>query len=147
MIKIFVSFSVFPEEPQPTQHCPRRHGYFAHEDEKICDTFFYCVDGKFNMITCPAGLVFNSKTGICTWADEAKKKNCGSKGKYRFIYWFMEIRPPILSKLRYTKIVLNTTQNFWNFTDFFPYFYTVLKYKQLEPGTSRERERIDALKM
>lgn len=28
-----------------------------------CDKFFYCVDGMFNMIQCPGGLVFNPKTG------------------------------------------------------------------------------------
>lgn len=69
------------ETPQPTEHCPRKHGYFNHEDKDICDKFYYCVDGKPNMITCPDGLVYNEKTGICTWPDEAKKKGCSSKGK------------------------------------------------------------------
>lgn len=32
------------------------------------------------MITCPDGLVFNQKTGICTWPDEAQKKGCSSEG-------------------------------------------------------------------
>lgn len=72
-------FSI-PETPQPSQHCPRKNGYFAHEEKNICDKFYYCVDGKFNMITCPAGLVYNEKTGICTWPDEAKKKGCSSEG-------------------------------------------------------------------
>lgn len=67
------------EEPQPTLNCPRLNGYFAAE-KGICDKFFYCVDGKFNMITCPGGLVFNPKTGICTWPDEAQKKGCSSEG-------------------------------------------------------------------
>lgn len=69
------------ETPQPTLHCPRLHGYFGHEEKGVCDKFYYCVDGKFNMITCPAGLVFNPKTGICTWPDEAQKKGCSSEGK------------------------------------------------------------------
>ncbi|XP_077296615.1 obstructor-B [Arctopsyche grandis] len=72
------------QTPQPSQHCPRLHGYFAHSDESICDQFYYCVDGKFNMIVCPAGLVFNDKTGICTWADEAKKKGCTTKDVFNF---------------------------------------------------------------
>lgn len=38
----------------------------------------------FNMITCPAGLVFNPKVGICTWADEAKKKGCSSADIFNF---------------------------------------------------------------
>lgn len=34
----------------------------------------------YNMITCPSGLVFNPKTGICTWPDEAHKLGCSSQG-------------------------------------------------------------------
>lgn len=49
------------EEPRPSLNCPRLNGYFAHKG--TCDKFYYCVDGMFNMITCPAGLVFNPKTG------------------------------------------------------------------------------------
>lgn len=37
----------------------------------------------FNKITCPAGLVFNHRTGICTWPDEAHKTGCSSEGKSR----------------------------------------------------------------
>lgn len=70
------------EVPQSSEHCPRKHGYFAHEDTKICDKFYYCVDGKFNMITCPNGLVYNDKAGICSWPDEAKKKGCSSEGQF-----------------------------------------------------------------
>ncbi|KAJ9599474.1 hypothetical protein L9F63_010044 [Diploptera punctata] len=69
---------------QPSLHCPRKNGYFAHEDPKICDKFYYCVDGKFNMINCPDGLVYNEKTGICTWPDEAKKKHCSSEDVFQF---------------------------------------------------------------
>lgn len=72
---------LFIEEPQPSEHCRRKHGYFSHEDTKICDKFYYCVDGKFNMITCPNGLVYSDKTGICSWPDEAKKKGCSSEGQ------------------------------------------------------------------
>ncbi|GLV40992.1 obstructor-B [Carabus blaptoides fortunei] len=72
------------QTPQPTEHCPRKHGYFNHEDQEICDKFYFCVDGKPNMITCPDGLVYNEKTGICTWPDEAKKKGCSSKDVFQF---------------------------------------------------------------
>nr|CAD7445668.1 unnamed protein product [Timema bartmani] len=72
------------QEPQPTLNCPRKNGYFAHQDVDICDKFYFCVDGKFNMITCPDGLVYNDKTGICTWPDEAKKKGCSSKDVFNF---------------------------------------------------------------
>lgn len=54
----------------------------------MCGQFYFCVDGKFNMITCPSGLVYNEKTGICTWPDEAKKKGCSSQGKSCFIRGF-----------------------------------------------------------
>uniref|UniRef100_A0A0K8TBE4 Putative chitinase 3 n=2 Tax=Lygus hesperus TaxID=30085 RepID=A0A0K8TBE4_LYGHE len=72
------------QDPKPSTHCPRQNGYFAHEDVKICDKFYFCVDGKFNMITCPSGLVYNEKTGICTWPDEAKKKHCSSQEVFNF---------------------------------------------------------------
>ncbi|XP_059620890.1 protein obstructor-E-like [Phlebotomus argentipes] len=72
------------QTPRPSLHCPRLHGYFGHEDKGVCDKFYYCVDGKFNMITCPAGLVFNPKTGICTWPDEAQKVGCSSEDVFNF---------------------------------------------------------------
>lgn len=90
MIIIFfsssLSFSVnqqnSTETPKPTLNCPRLNGYFGHKDKNVCDKFYYCVDGKYNMITCPAGLVFNPKTGICTWPDEAQKVGCSSEGEF-----------------------------------------------------------------
>lgn len=75
---------LFAEEPQSSTNCPRKNGYFAHEDKNICDKFYYCVDGQFNMITCPNGLVYNDKAGICSWPDEAKKSGCSSQGKCEF---------------------------------------------------------------
>ncbi|PNF21873.1 Protein obstructor-E [Cryptotermes secundus] len=72
------------QEPQPSLHCPRKNGYFAHEEPHTCDKFYYCVDGKFNMISCPDGLVYNERTGICTWPDEAKKKGCSSEDVFKF---------------------------------------------------------------
>ncbi|XP_038106826.1 uncharacterized protein LOC6038081 [Culex quinquefasciatus] len=71
------------ETPQPTPNCPRLNGYFGSQTG-ACDKFYYCVDGKFNMITCPAGLVFNPKTGICTWPDEAGKSGCTSEDVFSF---------------------------------------------------------------
>jgi len=72
------------QQPIASLNCPRLNGYFAHDDETICNKFFYCVDGKFNMIECPQGLVFNPKVGICTWADEAKRVGCGSADVFNF---------------------------------------------------------------
>lgn len=76
----FICLNQFPEEPKPSANCPRQNGYFGHKDKNVCDKFYYCVDGQFNMITCPSGLVFNQKTGICTWPDEAHKIGCSSEG-------------------------------------------------------------------
>ncbi|KAK9871175.1 hypothetical protein WA026_011456 [Henosepilachna vigintioctopunctata] len=72
------------QEPQPSLHCRRKHGYFSHEQPNVCDKFYFCVDGQFNMITCPNGLVYNEKAGICSWPDEAKKKGCSSSEVFNF---------------------------------------------------------------
>ncbi|KAI5699384.1 hypothetical protein M8J75_002064 [Diaphorina citri] len=69
---------------KPSLHCPRQNGYFAHEDSTVCGQFYFCVDGKYNMITCPSGLVYNERTGICTWPDEAKKSGCSSQEVFKF---------------------------------------------------------------
>ena len=76
-----MNYLIFSEDPKPSPNCPRQNGFFAHKDPTVCDKFYFCVDGKFNMITCPSGLVYNDKTGICTWPDEAKKKHCSSEGE------------------------------------------------------------------
>lgn len=72
------------ETPIPSQNCPRQNGYFAHSDTTICDTFYYCVAGMYNMITCPQGLVFSAKTGICTWPEQANKSGCSSRELFAF---------------------------------------------------------------
>lgn len=84
LYNILFLYIYFTEKPQPSPHCPRMHGYFAHEDPRNCNTFYYCVEGKYNMITCPEGLVFSEKTGICNWPDEAQKKGCGSRELFNF---------------------------------------------------------------
>ncbi|EDW88732.1 protein obstructor-E [Drosophila yakuba] len=72
------------QTPQPSLHCPRKNGYFGHEKPGICDKFYFCVDGQFNMITCPAGLVFNPKTGICGWPDQVGVTGCKSEDVFDF---------------------------------------------------------------
>lgn len=49
----------------------------------MCDKFYYCVDSNVNMYTCPEGLVFSPKTGICTWADQAGRSGCSSEGIFQ----------------------------------------------------------------
>lgn len=79
---LIVELNLFLETPIPSANglCPRQNGYFGDANKNVCDKFFYCVDGMSNAITCPAGLVFNPKTGICTWPDEAQKVGCSSEG-------------------------------------------------------------------
>ncbi|XP_044730333.1 protein obstructor-E-like [Chrysoperla carnea] len=72
------------QKPDPSLHCRRKNGYFSHEEPNVCDKFYYCVDGKFNMITCPDGLVYNENAGICSWPDEAKRKGCSSGDVFQF---------------------------------------------------------------
>ncbi|KAJ8682726.1 hypothetical protein QAD02_018518 [Eretmocerus hayati] len=72
------------QTPIPSLNCPRLHGYFGHEDPTNCNTFYYCVDGKYNKIECSQGLVFSPKTGICDWPDEAQKAGCGTKEVFNF---------------------------------------------------------------
>ncbi|XP_026288646.1 protein obstructor-E [Frankliniella occidentalis] len=72
------------QTPKPSLHCERQNGYFAHEEANVCDKFYFCVDGKSNMITCPSGLVYSEATGTCTWPDEAKKKGCSSQEVLKF---------------------------------------------------------------
>ena len=81
IVLTFVLSIMSTETPKPALHCVRQNGYFAHEEANVCDKFYFCVDGKFNMITCPSGLVYNEATGTCSWPDEAKKKGCSSQGE------------------------------------------------------------------
>ncbi|KFB49218.1 AGAP009790-PA-like protein [Anopheles sinensis] len=50
------------QTPIPSLHCPRQNGYFASE----------------------TGLVFNPRTGICTWPDEAQRTSCTSEDVFKF---------------------------------------------------------------
>lgn len=69
------------EEPKPTMNCPRLNGYFAHKG--TCDKFYYCVDGMFNMIVCPAGLVFNPRTGMIQYINFIiQKRKISSEKKF-----------------------------------------------------------------
>jgi len=72
------------QPPQPSMNCPRKNGYYPDANEKICNKFYYCVDGSFNTITCPEGLVFSNKTGTCAWPDVAQKKHCSSGEIFEF---------------------------------------------------------------
>lgn len=65
------------ENPQPNYLCPRRNGYFAHPDEKICNIFYNCIEGEGTEIVCPNGLHFDEYAGTCAWPDTAGRTGCG----------------------------------------------------------------------
>lgn len=67
-----------------TSNCPRQNGYFKHENPAICNQFFFCSAGQANLITCPDGLVFNEKTGTCSWPGEANRVGCQSSDIVQF---------------------------------------------------------------
>jgi len=69
---------------QPSLNCPRKNGYYADADPKICNKFYYCVDGHYNAITCPDGLVFSNKTGTCAWPENAQKGGCSTGDLFDF---------------------------------------------------------------
>jgi len=65
----------------PSQGCPRKNGYFSHQD---CDKYFFCNDGVANLYPCPGGLVFAPDKGQCTWIEEANRPGCKSNDKFEF---------------------------------------------------------------
>ncbi|XP_026689250.1 protein obstructor-E-like [Diaphorina citri] len=74
----FQTISLFiPEPPQGSYLCPRRNGYFAHPDEKVCNIFYNCIEGDSTEIICPTGLHFDEYTGTCVWPESAGRIGCG----------------------------------------------------------------------
>ena len=61
--------------------CPRRNGYFSHEDPEVCDRFYNCVEGVANPVTCPSGLIYDDYQGTCTWPDSAQRKGCEKENR------------------------------------------------------------------
>jgi len=67
------------KELQPAQssaNCPRANGYFPHPISSICNQFYFCSDGQYNLITCAAGLVFDPNKGVCQYPGEANREGC-----------------------------------------------------------------------
>ncbi|CAB0016314.1 unnamed protein product [Nesidiocoris tenuis] len=65
------------QPPKSNHLCPRRNGYFAHQDESVCNIFYNCIEGEANQIVCPPGLHFDEYSGTCVWPDSAGRTNCG----------------------------------------------------------------------
>lgn len=68
---------LFPlEPPKGNANCPRRNGFFAHPDPKICNVFYNCIEGEFTELPCTAGLHFDEYSGTCVWPDAAGRQGC-----------------------------------------------------------------------
>jgi hypothetical protein len=65
-----------PEDPQPSDGCPRANGYFRHSDPQVCDKFFNCVDGVPNILPCPPGLIYDDSRSTCAWPAESRRTDC-----------------------------------------------------------------------
>lgn len=70
-------FTAAAENPQPNYLCPRRNGYFAHPEEKVCNIFYNCIEGEGTEIVCPNGLHFDEYAGTCAWPATAGRTGCG----------------------------------------------------------------------
>ncbi|XP_076258401.1 protein obstructor-E-like [Rhynchophorus ferrugineus] len=64
------------QAPQPKGPCPRRNGFFAHEDPSVCNKFYNCIEGDYTEITCTNGLHFDEYSGTCVWPDSAGRQGC-----------------------------------------------------------------------
>eukprot|EP00096_Caligus_rogercresseyi_P015433 TRINITY_DN786_c0_g1_i1.p1 TRINITY_DN786_c0_g1~~TRINITY_DN786_c0_g1_i1.p1 ORF type:complete len:437 (-),score=56.34 TRINITY_DN786_c0_g1_i1:94-1404(-) len=72
------------QPPQGNGACPRLNGYFPHEDPKVCDKFYFCVDGVANPIACPASLIFDPSKGQCAYSDQVKREGCSGEEVFQF---------------------------------------------------------------
>lgn len=72
-----ILFFFISENPQPSYLCPRRNGYFAHPEERVCNIFYNCIEGEGTEIVCPNGLHFDEFAGSCAWPATAGRTGCG----------------------------------------------------------------------
>ncbi|VVC25966.1 Chitin binding domain [Cinara cedri] len=77
------------QNPQPNYLCPRRNGYFAHPEEKICNIFYNCIEGEGTEIVCPNGLHFDEYAGTCAWPETAGRTGCGEPDEMKLKDGFM----------------------------------------------------------
>ncbi|KAK4881165.1 hypothetical protein RN001_004484 [Aquatica leii] len=61
---------------QPTGPCPRRNGFFAHPDPKVCNVYYNCIEGISTKQSCPPGLHFEEFSGTCVWPATAGREGC-----------------------------------------------------------------------
>jgi len=89
------TFNSPAENPQSSYLCPRRNGYFAHPDEKVCNIFYNCIEGDGTEIVCPNGLHFDEYAGSCAWPATAGRTGCNESDDsktHTFIYFLITTR-------------------------------------------------------
>ncbi|CAL4093561.1 unnamed protein product, partial [Meganyctiphanes norvegica] len=59
--------------------CHRANGYFAHEQENLCNEFYFCNAGTVSKLTCPDGLHFSKASGNCAWPVASGRTGCLTK--------------------------------------------------------------------
>ena len=69
-------FFCFAEPAISSLHCERQNGYFEHEDPTVCDEYYECVHGVYNLRHCHEGLVFDKNSGSCKWAKSKVRTGC-----------------------------------------------------------------------
>ncbi|KAK2727163.1 hypothetical protein QYM36_007854 [Artemia franciscana] len=70
------------QEPKSSDRCPRENGMFRHLG--FCDQYVYCQNGDASLVTCPMGLIFDDKNGICEFPDVAERPDCSPEEILRF---------------------------------------------------------------
>ena len=64
------------EPARPSGVCPRRNGVFEHPDPTVCHVMVSCIGGVPTVISCPADLIFDIKTGVCGWPKDIQREGC-----------------------------------------------------------------------
>lgn len=59
--------------------CPRRNGYFEHEDISNCKEYYQCTEGVPALYSCDDGLVFDEFTGVCQWEHTGVRTGCTTR--------------------------------------------------------------------
>ncbi|XP_065575291.1 protein obstructor-E-like [Artemia franciscana] len=69
------------QKPKGTSpFCPRLNGIHPHPDKSVCDRYYICTNNKPTEAICSGGLVFDPRTGVCTYADLAGRPECKGRG-------------------------------------------------------------------
>ena len=62
------------QPPKGSGNCPRLNGIYPHAE--FCDQYYFCRLGIPLLVTCPTGLVYDTKAAVCEFPDEAQRPGC-----------------------------------------------------------------------